>query len=67
MTPTEPNIIAVHTILKSIMTGDDGAEILYCFPTGCEIFLVKLFFDPFAFQSVTITSLRIRVQRQSYR
>ena len=67
MTPTEPNIIAVHTILKSIMTGDDGTKILYCFPTCCEIFPVKLFLKIFAFQSVTITSLRLRVQRQSYR
>ena len=63
MTPTKPNIITIHTILKSTMTGDDGAEILYCFPAGCKIPLVKLFLDSFAFQSVTITSLRNRVRR----
>ena len=68
--PTKPNVpkvITVHTILKSTMTGDDGTEILYCLPTGCEIFLVELFLHFFAFQSITITSQRNREQRQSYR
>ena len=58
MTPTEPNAVTIHAIFKSTMTGDDGAEVLYCLPATCEIILVKLLWHPFPFQAATITSPR---------
>src|SRR6266850_943909 len=56
--PTEPNAVTVHTIFKSTMAGDDGAEILYCLPASCKIILVKFLWHPFTFQAATITSLQ---------
>jgi hypothetical protein len=59
--PTESNAVTVHTIFKSTMTGDDGAEILYCLPASCKIILVKFLWHPFPFQAGTITSLQPNV------
>ena len=56
--PTEPNAVTVRTIFKSTMTGDDGAEILYCLPASCKIILVNFLWHPFTFQAATITSLQ---------
>jgi len=58
MTPTKPNAVTIHAIFESTMTGNDGAEVLYCLPASCEIILVNLLRHPFPFQAATITSPR---------
>jgi hypothetical protein len=66
-TPTESNAIAVHTIFKSVMACNDGAETLYCPPADCEIFLIDFFEHSFTFQPTTVTSRHTLAQRQPYR
>ena len=58
MTPTESNAVTVHAIFKSTMTGDDGAEVLYCLPANCKVILINLLWYLFPFQAATITSPR---------
>jgi hypothetical protein len=56
---TEPNGITVHAILKSTVTGHNGAEVLYGLPADSKIFLFKFLLHPFAFEPAIITQTHI--------